>query len=190
MQIVGRKVARDTFPKRSLIVYLSHFLFIRSRSICSCLIRSRSPIRTLSAIGEFCFRPWASCSHPRWSRSPSSSRCSDGSTGHADRCSTAAKDRRIPSGRVETSPSCPRERSKNKPAMFTEGLDREGQRGYMSGLRAADLQNGQPALQNFRRKLSYFKHFGGEWCNGSTTDSDSVCLGSNPGSPAIPPFYE
>ena len=24
----------------------------------------------------------------------------------------------------------------------------------------------------------------GEWCNGSTTDSDSVCLGSNPGSPA------
>src|SRR5690348_18160976 len=23
----------------------------------------------------------------------------------------------------------------------------------------------------------------GEWCNGSTTDSDSVCLGSNPGSP-------
>jgi hypothetical protein len=25
----------------------------------------------------------------------------------------------------------------------------------------------------------------GEWCNGSTTDSDSVCLGSNPGSPAI-----
>ena len=25
----------------------------------------------------------------------------------------------------------------------------------------------------------------GEWCNGSTTDSDSVCLGSNPSSPAI-----
>ena len=24
----------------------------------------------------------------------------------------------------------------------------------------------------------------GEWCNGSTTDSDSVCLGSNPSSPA------
>ncbi|WP_339026984.1 hypothetical protein WI604_19490 [Bradyrhizobium symbiodeficiens] len=29
MQIVGRKVARDTFAKRSLIVYLSHFLFIQ-----------------------------------------------------------------------------------------------------------------------------------------------------------------
>ena len=28
----------------------------------------------------------------------------------------------------------------------------------------------------------------GEWCNGSTTDSDSVCLGSNPSSPAILPF--
>ena len=26
----------------------------------------------------------------------------------------------------------------------------------------------------------------GEWCNGSTTDSDSVCLGSNPSSPASP----
>lgn len=76
------------------------------------------------------------------------------------------------------------ERSENKPTMFTEGLDREGPRGYMSGLRAADLPNFQPALQNFRRKLSDFKRFGGEWCNGSTTDSDSVCLGSNPGSPA------
>ena len=27
------------------------------------------------------------------------------------------------------------------------------------------------------------KHFG-EWCNGSTADSGSACLGSNPSSPA------
>jgi hypothetical protein len=30
----------------------------------------------------------------------------------------------------------------------------------------------------------------GEWCNGSTTDSDSVCLGSNPGSPAKSSYDE
>ena len=29
----------------------------------------------------------------------------------------------------------------------------------------------------------------GEWCNGSTTDSDSVCLGSNPGSPASLSYF-
>ena len=28
----------------------------------------------------------------------------------------------------------------------------------------------------------------GEWCNGSTCDSDSYCLGSNPSSPALPPL--
>lgn len=33
-------------------------------------------------------------------------------------------------------------------------------------------------------KTLYSFVFIGEWCNGSTTDSDSVCLGSNPGSPA------
>src|ERR1700733_4105704 len=34
--------------------------------------------------------------------------------------------------------------------------------------------------------LKLLRSFGnfGEWCNGSTTDSDSVCLGSNPSSPA------
>ena len=31
--------------------------------------------------------------------------------------------------------------------------------------------------------LNLFSNFG-EWCNGSTTNSDSVCLGSNPSSPA------
>ena len=65
-----------------------------------------------------------------------------------------------------------------------ERLDRERRGGYMTGLRAADLQSFWQCLQNFRRKLKEFKRFGGEWCNGSTTDSDSVCLGSNPGSPA------
>ena len=29
------------------------------------------------------------------------------------------------------------------------------------------------------------KTAGGEWCNGSTYDSDSYCLGSNPSSPAF-----
>src|ERR1700752_5075141 len=29
----------------------------------------------------------------------------------------------------------------------------------------------------------------GEWCNGSTADSDSACLGSNPSSPATIPKY-
>jgi hypothetical protein len=49
------------------------------------------------------------------------------------------------------------------------------------------LENSWPRLENFREKHRQIKCFGGEWCNGSTTDSDSVCLGSNPGSPAIPP---
>jgi hypothetical protein len=39
-------------------------------------------------------------------------------------------------------------------------------------------------LQNFRKNCCEISYFGGEWCNGSTTDSDSVCLGSNPSSPA------
>ncbi len=29
------------------------------------------------------------------------------------------------------------------------------------------------------------KNANGEWCNGSTYDSDSYCLGSNPSSPAL-----
>jgi hypothetical protein len=32
--------------------------------------------------------------------------------------------------------------------------------------------------------IEFVRLFVGEWCNGSTTDSDSVCLGSNPSSPA------
>lgn len=47
-----------------------------------------------------------------------------------------------------------------------------------------DLENSLAILENFRKKCCQISHFGGEWCNGSTTDSDSVCLGSNPGSPA------
>src|SRR5258708_34220845 len=38
-------------------------------------------------------------------------------------------------------------------------------------------------LTEFRNVLNTLQ-FIGEWCNGSTTDSDSVCLGSNPSSPA------
>ena len=34
------------------------------------------------------------------------------------------------------------------------------------------------------KKRCQTKRLDGEWCNGSTTDSDSVCLGSNPSSPA------
>jgi hypothetical protein len=43
-----------------------------------------------------------------------------------------------------------------------------------------------PAAKNFRQSDKLLILFGnfGEWCNGSTTDSDSVCLGSNPSSPA------
>ncbi len=37
------------------------------------------------------------------------------------------------------------------------------------------------ALAPFRRRVTFF----GEWCNGSTTDSDSVSLGSNPSSPVF-----
>jgi hypothetical protein len=37
---------------------------------------------------------------------------------------------------------------------------------------------------HFDNTLNLFGKSVGEWCNGSTTDSDSVCLGSNPGSPA------
>jgi hypothetical protein len=40
-------------------------------------------------------------------------------------------------------------------------------------------------LLNFQKKRCNIKRLIGEWCNGSTTDSDSVCLGSNPSSPAI-----
>ena len=47
-----------------------------------------------------------------------------------------------------------------------------------------DLENSLAILENFRKKCCQISHFGGEWCNGSTTDSDSVCLGSNPSSPA------
>jgi hypothetical protein len=46
------------------------------------------------------------------------------------------------------------------------------------------LENSLAKLENFRIKLRGINRFTGEWCNGSTTDSDSVCLGSNPGSPA------
>ena len=49
-----------------------------------------------------------------------------------------------------------------------------------------DLENSLAILENFRKKCCKFSHFGGEWCNGSTTDSDSVCLGSNPSSPVTP----
>ena len=47
-----------------------------------------------------------------------------------------------------------------------------------------DLENSLAILENFRKKRCQISYFGGEWCNGSTTDSDSVCLGSNPSSPA------
>jgi hypothetical protein len=47
-----------------------------------------------------------------------------------------------------------------------------------------DLENSLAILENFRKTCCKISHFGGEWCNGSTTDSDSVCLGSNPSSPA------
>src|SRR6202040_4382497 len=46
------------------------------------------------------------------------------------------------------------------------------------------LQDSFETLQDFSGKPSDINRFGGEWCNGSTTDSDSVCLGSNPSSPA------
>jgi hypothetical protein len=46
------------------------------------------------------------------------------------------------------------------------------------------LQNSRSSLQNLRKNRCKISYFGGEWCNGSTTDSDSVCLGSNPSSPA------
>src|ERR1700749_3626677 len=36
----------------------------------------------------------------------------------------------------------------------------------------------------FIRYIIDISGYFGEWCNGSTTDSDSVCLGSNPSSPA------
>ena len=38
----------------------------------------------------------------------------------------------------------------------------------------------------FIRYIIDISGYFGEWCNGSTTDSDSVCLGSNPSSPANP----
>src|ERR1700760_2986204 len=38
--------------------------------------------------------------------------------------------------------------------------------------------------EQFTNLLNLLNNPIGEWCNGSTTDSDSVCLGSNPGSPA------
>src|SRR5436309_1173449 len=41
-----------------------------------------------------------------------------------------------------------------------------------------------PAIASTRLKLLRLLSNFGEWCNGSTTDSDSVCLGSNPSSPA------
>jgi hypothetical protein len=45
--------------------------------------------------------------------------------------------------------------------------------------------NALPAtVEQVSKLLNLFGYSVGEWCNGSTTDSDSVCLGSNPGSPA------
>ena len=41
-----------------------------------------------------------------------------------------------------------------------------------------------PACCKIQQSVDFAKQSVGEWCNGSTTDSDSVCLGSNPGSPA------
>ena len=38
--------------------------------------------------------------------------------------------------------------------MFTEGLDREDQRGYMSGLRAADLQTFSPPCRTSEESLA------------------------------------
>jgi hypothetical protein len=44
---------------------------------------------------------------------------------------------------------------------------------------------GSPKIRcQFHKALILLGNPIGEWCNGSTTDSDSVCLGSNPGSPA------
>jgi len=56
-----------------------------------------------------------------------------------------------------------------------------------AALWAVLLQNpaASDCLTEFRNVLNTLQ-FIGEWCNGSTTDSDSVCLGSNPSSPAIP----
>ena len=76
-------------------------------------------------------------------------------------------------GRPEAAPHCGQ-----------GGLDREPSAGYISRGKSPNLQNSWPRLQNFRKKRCNISAFGGEWCNGSTTDSDSVCLGSNPGSPA------
>ncbi len=62
------------------------------------------------------------------------------------------------------------------------GMSRQNIEHYM---RFKDqLENSLAILENFRKKCCKMSHFGGEWCNGSTTDSDSVCLGSNPSSPA------
>src|SRR3954451_22566730 len=49
-----------------------------------------------------------------------------------------------------------------------------------------------PAIVGTRFKLLTLLGNFGEWCNGSTTDSDSVCLGSNPSSPAtcIPVYFQ
>src|SRR5580700_7018438 len=49
-----------------------------------------------------------------------------------------------------------------------------------------DIRECSPTAVNLSRiSLISWDNFG-EWCNGSTTDSDSVCLGSNPSSPAKP----
>src|SRR5579871_6087280 len=48
-----------------------------------------------------------------------------------------------------------------------------------------DLPPGAPEIAvKSASALILLRNSIGEWCNGSTTDSDSVCLGSNPGSPA------
>src|SRR6476660_5013896 len=45
------------------------------------------------------------------------------------------------------------------------------------------------SLVNGHKSLNLLRILG-EWCNGSTTDSDSVCLGSNPSSPANVSFKQ
>jgi hypothetical protein len=91
-----------------------------------------------------------------------------------------------------SSPACGPDESRRPPARSVctfwvvprERLDRERLCGYMSAADYRSLQSCWLEFANIRKKRCYISAFGGEWCNGSTTDSDSVCLGSNPGSPA------
>ena len=144
--------------------------------------RSRSTIGTSSPT-TLTIRPSTACAAPASWRAPSKatrstrSRTTSACPGRTSSttCASRIRCRSRPKGKSGFGWS----RTRTRPRTFGQ---------LYHHYQTPDLENSSAILENFRKKCCKISHFGGEWCNGSTTDSDSVCLGSNPSSPASPPL--